>query len=147
MLVGLQACVSRPYHFVSDLSTSVYLQVSETSLRCCRRSTRELTQKPALRFARTPTRHWLAPPPDTPTARARVLSCYYSTCPSPPFYITSCAISQTYMFFNMASLQRIVVSLLLICTFAFVFLGQSVSAAKGPKITHKVSISHRALIW
>ncbi|KAF2098504.1 peptidyl-prolyl cis-trans isomerase B [Rhizodiscina lignyota] len=38
----------------------------------------------------------------------------------------------------MASLQRVVVSLLLIFTIIFVFLGQTSEAAKGPKITSKV---------
>lgn len=38
----------------------------------------------------------------------------------------------------MAGFQRIVVSLLLIATFAFVFLAQTVEAQKGPKITKKV---------
>lgn len=38
----------------------------------------------------------------------------------------------------MFTLQRFVVSILLILTFTFVFLSQSVEATKGPKITHKV---------
>lgn len=38
----------------------------------------------------------------------------------------------------MAALQRIVVSVLLILTVAFVFFAQTTEAAKGPKITHKV---------
>lgn len=38
----------------------------------------------------------------------------------------------------MASLQRIVISALLILTFCFVYLAQATEAAKGPKITHKV---------
>lgn len=38
----------------------------------------------------------------------------------------------------MANLQRIVVSLMVILTAAFLFFGQTVEAAKGPKITHKV---------
>ena len=40
---------------------------------------------------------------------------------------------------NMANLQRVVISLLLILTAAFVFLAQTSAAAKGPKITNKVS--------
>lgn len=40
---------------------------------------------------------------------------------------------------NMASLQRIVISLLLIVTAGFLFLAQTSSAARGPKITNKVS--------
>jgi peptidyl-prolyl cis-trans isomerase B (cyclophilin B) len=42
------------------------------------------------------------------------------------------------MLFDMANLQRIVVSLMVILTATFLFFGQSVEAAKGPKITHKV---------
>jgi peptidyl-prolyl cis-trans isomerase B (cyclophilin B) len=38
----------------------------------------------------------------------------------------------------MASLQRIVISALLILTVCFVYLAQATEAAKGPKITHKV---------
>ena len=39
---------------------------------------------------------------------------------------------------DMASLQRIIVSLLLICTASFLYFAQTGEAAKGPKITHKV---------
>ena len=42
------------------------------------------------------------------------------------------------MFFNMANLQRIVISVLLILTATFLFFAQSSEAQKGPKITHKV---------
>ena len=38
----------------------------------------------------------------------------------------------------MANLQRIVISLLLMVTAGFLFLAQTSSAAKGPKITNKV---------
>jgi len=38
----------------------------------------------------------------------------------------------------MASLQRLVISVLLILTFTFVFLSQTAEATKGPKVTHKV---------
>ncbi|KAF2707114.1 peptidyl-prolyl cis-trans isomerase B [Pleomassaria siparia CBS 279.74] len=38
----------------------------------------------------------------------------------------------------MASVQRLVISVLLILTFTFVFFSQTAEAAKGPKITHKV---------
>jgi len=38
----------------------------------------------------------------------------------------------------MATLQRLVISLLVILTVSFLFLAQSSEAAKGPKITHKV---------
>ena len=41
------------------------------------------------------------------------------------------------MFFTMANLQRVVISLMVILTATFLFLGQT-AAAKGPKITHKV---------
>lgn len=43
------------------------------------------------------------------------------------------------MQFNMANLQRVVISVLLILTATFLFFAQSSEAAKGPKITHKVS--------
>lgn len=42
------------------------------------------------------------------------------------------------MLFDMANLQRIVVSLMVILTVTFLFFGQTAEAAKGPKITHKV---------
>jgi peptidyl-prolyl cis-trans isomerase B (cyclophilin B) len=42
------------------------------------------------------------------------------------------------MFSEMANFRNIVVSLMLILTATFLFLGQTASAAKGPKITHKV---------
>ncbi|EMC91221.1 hypothetical protein BAUCODRAFT_127134 [Baudoinia panamericana UAMH 10762] len=38
----------------------------------------------------------------------------------------------------MASIQRLVISVLLILTFTFIFFAQSGEAQKGPKITHKV---------
>jgi len=38
----------------------------------------------------------------------------------------------------MATLQRIVISFLLVLTATFLFMAQNVSAARGPKITHKV---------
>ena len=44
------------------------------------------------------------------------------------------------MIYNMANLQKIVVSLLLVLTASFVFLAQTSSAAKGPKITNKVGL-------
>jgi len=40
-------------------------------------------------------------------------------------------------FFTMANLQRVVISLMVILTAMFLFMGQT-AAAKGPKITHKV---------
>ena len=44
----------------------------------------------------------------------------------------------------MANLQKIVISLLLMLTAGFLFLAQTSSAAKGPKITNKVrSFSYR----
>jgi peptidyl-prolyl cis-trans isomerase B (cyclophilin B) len=39
---------------------------------------------------------------------------------------------------NMANLQKLLVSILLICTASFVYFAQASEAAKGPKITHKV---------
>lgn len=42
------------------------------------------------------------------------------------------------MLFDMANLQKIVVSLVVILTAALFFFGQTAEAAKGPKITHKV---------
>ncbi len=47
------------------------------------------------------------------------------------------------MLSNMANLQRVVISILLILTATFLFFAQSSEAAKGPKITHKVA--HLAL--
>ncbi|KAK5194839.1 Peptidyl-prolyl cis-trans isomerase B [Exophiala xenobiotica] len=38
----------------------------------------------------------------------------------------------------MANIQRVVISLLVILTATFLFMGQTAEAAKGPKITHKV---------
>jgi len=38
----------------------------------------------------------------------------------------------------MASIQRLLISLMLVITFAFVYFAQTGEAAKGPKITHKV---------
>jgi peptidyl-prolyl cis-trans isomerase B (cyclophilin B) len=38
----------------------------------------------------------------------------------------------------MATLQNLVVSILVILTATFLFMGQSVEAAKGPKITNKI---------
>lgn len=40
--------------------------------------------------------------------------------------------------FEMSTLQKIVVSLLVALTASFLLFGQTVEAAKGPKITHKV---------
>jgi len=42
------------------------------------------------------------------------------------------------MLFDMANLQRVVISLMVIMAAAFLFMGQTVEAAKGPKITNKV---------
>jgi peptidyl-prolyl cis-trans isomerase B (cyclophilin B) len=38
----------------------------------------------------------------------------------------------------MASIQRFIISFLLILSVAFVFFAQATEATKGPKITHKV---------
>lgn len=40
--------------------------------------------------------------------------------------------------FSMANLQRMIISLLLICTVSFLYFAQTASAAKGPKITSQV---------
>ena len=40
--------------------------------------------------------------------------------------------------FDMAGLQKIIVSVLVILTATFLFMSQTAEAAKGPKITHKV---------
>ena len=42
------------------------------------------------------------------------------------------------MWFEMANLQRIIISLMVILTATFLFMGQTAQAVKGPKITHKV---------
>lgn len=42
------------------------------------------------------------------------------------------------MWFEMANLQRVIISLMVILTATFLFMGQTAQAAKGPKITHKV---------
>jgi peptidyl-prolyl cis-trans isomerase B (cyclophilin B) len=42
------------------------------------------------------------------------------------------------MVFTMANFRNLIVSLMLILTGTFLFMGHAVSAAKGPKITHKV---------
>jgi hypothetical protein len=39
---------------------------------------------------------------------------------------------------TMANLQKLVIALCLVLTATFLFMGQTVEAAKGPKITHKV---------
>ena len=42
------------------------------------------------------------------------------------------------MFSDMANLKNLIISVMVILTATFLFMGQSVEAAKGPKITHKV---------
>jgi len=42
------------------------------------------------------------------------------------------------MIFEMANLPKLVVSLMVILAATILFMGQTVEAAKGPKITHKV---------
>jgi peptidyl-prolyl cis-trans isomerase B (cyclophilin B) len=42
------------------------------------------------------------------------------------------------MIFEMANIQRVIISLMVILTATFLFMGQTAQAAKGPKITHKV---------
>jgi len=48
------------------------------------------------------------------------------------------------MFFNMANIQRMIITFLLVLTATFLFLAQSSEAAKGPKITHKVAEVHQS---
>jgi hypothetical protein len=48
---------------------------------------------------------------------------------------------------DMANLQRLAISVLVILTFTFLFLGQTAQAAKGPKITHKVGQDSLSSIW
>lgn len=50
-----------------------------------------------------------------------------------------------WMTFDMANLQRVVISLLLIITAGFLFLAQTSNAAKGPKITNKVDSNIKIL--
>jgi peptidyl-prolyl cis-trans isomerase B (cyclophilin B) len=47
----------------------------------------------------------------------------------------------------MISLQRLVVSALLILSVTFVFFAQSAEATKGPKITHKVRTELGPALW
>ena len=47
---------------------------------------------------------------------------------------------------EMATLQRIVISALLILTATFLFLAQGAEAARGPKITHKVRSLSKMLV-
>jgi hypothetical protein len=42
------------------------------------------------------------------------------------------------MFSDMANFKNIIISVMVILTATFLFMGQSAEAAKGPKITHKV---------
>lgn len=42
------------------------------------------------------------------------------------------------MIFEMANIQRVLISLMVILAATFLFMGQTAEAAKGPKITHKV---------
>jgi hypothetical protein len=42
------------------------------------------------------------------------------------------------MWLEMANIQRVIISLMVILTATFLFMGQTAQAAKGPKITHKV---------
>ena len=55
-----------------------------------------------------------------------------------PFTIVQPNLENILMFFTMANLQRVVISLLLMLTASFLFLAQSSEASKGPKITDKV---------
>ena len=51
------------------------------------------------------------------------------------------------MLYNMANLQRVGISLLLILTASFLFLAQTSSASKGPKITNKVDLDSSLQKW
>lgn len=42
------------------------------------------------------------------------------------------------MSFDMANLKNLIISLMVILTATFLFMGQTAEAAKGPKITNKV---------
>lgn len=46
--------------------------------------------------------------------------------------------AHSFMLFEMANLQRAIISVMVILTATFLFMGQTAQAAKGPKITHKV---------
>ena len=50
------------------------------------------------------------------------------------------------MILDMANLQRVVISLLLLLTASFLVLAQGSSAAKGPKITSKVAFFNPFLL-
>lgn len=54
-------------------------------------------------------------------------------------YISTSTVSlyHTFIFFTMANLRRVAISLMVILAATFLFMGQT-AAAKGPKITHKV---------
>jgi hypothetical protein len=47
----------------------------------------------------------------------------------------------------MASIQRLVISVLLILTVTFVFFAQTTEATKGPKVTHKVHQHWSSMLW
>lgn len=57
---------------------------------------------------------------------------------SHPLQFIASTLYPSQLLFAMATLQRVVISLLLIITAGFLFLAQTSSAAKGPLITNKV---------
>ena len=54
------------------------------------------------------------------------------------------SISFKLMLFEMANLQRLIVTLMAIAAFSFVFFGQTVEAAKGPKDYEEGLLRYRA---
>jgi len=60
------------------------------------------------------------------------------SCPSDHTQSLLHVLRQCNTLFDMANLQKLLVSLMLICTFTFVYFAQATEAGKGPKITHKV---------
>ena len=74
---------------------------------------------------------------------ARAIEATFLFCDNLLSYLPSAPIHSIYpltlqLLFAMATLQRVVISLLLIITAGFLFLAQTSSAAKGPLITNKV---------
>ena len=53
-------------------------------------------------------------------------------------HISNCHRTSCLMSFIMANFKNIIVSLMVILTATFLFMGQTAAAGKGPKITHKV---------
>lgn len=72
-------------------------------------------------------------------ARVRAADSTFHVAASPPFP-SATPIDPFCFTAKMASLQRFVISVLLILSVTFVFFAQASEAAKGPKITHKVRV-------